>query len=83
MRCYSRDSTHFLINLHFALAYKEIDFIEFPLVNLDIFSREASKNFETCNSRVKIINNKSGIGLNIPKNYFKKYKFIKKSGFSI
>jgi len=72
-----------IINLHFALAFREVDFIEFPLVRLKIFKEILDKNIQINLGRISSKTQKNGIGFILEKNYLKKYKFIKKSGFSI
>ena len=76
-------SLSFLVNLHFALAFKEVDIIEYPLVNLDILKDIVSTNYKIKKNKIYINNNKSGIGISLKKNYFNQFKFIKKSGFAI
>ncbi len=76
-------SLSFLINLHFAIAFKEVDIIEYPLVKLSIMNEEVIKNFNISKNKFQINKNIKGLGLNFKKDYFKKFKFIKKSGFSI
>ena len=76
-------SLSFLINLHVAIAFKEVDFIEYPLVKLSIMNEKISQNFKINKNKFQINKNIKGLGLNIEKGYFKKFKFIKKSGFSI
>lgn len=76
-------SLSFLTNLHFALAYKEVDIIEYPLVNLDILKEIISINYKFKKNKIYINNNVNGIGISLKKNYFNQFKFIKKSGFAI
>tara|TARA_B100001564_G_C20571750_1_gene638690 strand:- start:4 stop:1137 length:1134 start_codon:yes stop_codon:yes gene_type:complete len=76
-------SLSFLVNLHFALAFKEVDIIEYPLVNMDILKNIVSNNYKTKKNKIYISSNMSGIGIYLKKNYFNQFKFIKKSGFSI
>ena len=76
-------SFSFLINLHFALAFKEIDLIEFPLVKLDIMNNEIKKIYKINDSKIEITKEVIGLGINIEKKYLNKFKFINKSGFKI
>tara|TARA_B100000787_G_C16186961_1_gene295239 strand:- start:937 stop:2067 length:1131 start_codon:yes stop_codon:yes gene_type:complete len=73
----------FIINLHFALAFKEVDFIEYPLVRLKIFKEILDNDIQIDSGRVRLNSKKNGIGFTLNKNYLKKFKFIEKSGFSI
>ncbi|MDC3053340.1 hypothetical protein OA187_02130 [Candidatus Pelagibacter sp.] len=76
-------SLSFLINLHFALAFKEIDFIEFPLVKLDIMNDKIKNIYKINDGKIQINKKVKGLGININKRYINKFKFINKSGFKI
>ena len=60
-------SFSFLLNLHFALAFKEIDLIEFPLVKLDIMNNEIKKIYKINDSKIEITKEVIGLGINIDK----------------
>ncbi|MDC0446192.1 hypothetical protein OAM09_05185 [Candidatus Pelagibacter sp.] len=76
-------SLSFLANLHFAIAFKEVDFIEYPLVNLEIFKNEIKNKYNISNSRISINSKIDGLGFKVANNYFNRFKFIEKSGFKI
>ncbi len=76
-------SLSFLVNLHFALAFKEVDIIEYPLVNLKILKEVVRNKFNIKKGKIYMNDNFKGIGISLKENYFNKYKFVKRSGFEI
>lgn len=70
-------------NLHFALAFKEVDLIEFPLVSLEFLKKEINKKIKVVDGFVNLIKKEPGLGINLKKENLQKFHFKKKSGFKI
>ncbi len=70
-------------NLHFALAYKEVDIIEFPLVSLEFLKKNIDKKIEVKDGFIKLKKKELGLGIDLRKENLKSFSFKKKSGFKI
>ncbi len=70
-------------NLHFALAYKEVDIIEFPLVSLEFLKKNIDKKIEVKDGFIKLKKKELGLGIDLRKENLKSFNFKKKSGFKI
>lgn len=70
-------------NLHFALAYKEVDIIEFPLVSLEFLKKNIDKKIEVKDGFIKLKKKELGLGIDLRKKNLKSFSFKKKSGFKI
>lgn len=72
-----------MCNLHFALAHKEVDIIEYPLVRLDFLSNLMDQNIRISKNKISLKNKKPGLGFDLNNSFLKKYKFINNSGFKL
>tara|TARA_X000000950_G_scaffold287803_1_gene401742 strand:+ start:6159 stop:7295 length:1137 start_codon:yes stop_codon:yes gene_type:complete len=73
----------FLANLNFALAYSKVEYMEYPLVKLEFMEHQLDNLIYIQKGKIVFNNEVVGLGLNIDKEYLNKFKFIKKSGWSI
>ena len=70
-------------NLHFALAFKEVDIIEFPLVSLEFLKENINDKIEVSDGFLNFKKEELGLGINLKKENLRKFSFKKKSGFKI
>jgi len=72
-----------LANLHCAIAAREINLIEYPMVKLKLLENDLKDIVDIKNGIISLNDNIKGLGLNVDKYKLKKFKFLKKSGFKI
>ncbi len=73
----------FLANLHFALAFSQVNYMEYPLVKLEFLSDQLNDLIEIKKGKIIFNDKKIGLGINLSNNILNKYKFIRNSGWSI
>lgn len=73
----------FLANMHFAIAYKKVNYLEIPSVKLEFLNEIYSKKLKIEDGKLIYFNKTNGLGIDFDPAKLKKYKFIKGSGFSI
>ena len=72
----------FLANLHFALAFKRVEWLEIPQVRLQLLSEEASNTYEIINGNLTA-NLSPGLGISLSNDIKNNFPFVSGSGYRI
>lgn len=72
-----------LANMHFAIAFNKISFLEIPMVKLDFLNHKIKSIYEIKNGLLKYNDAKNGLGIEIEEGDLNKLDFVENSGFEI